>query len=352
MVTYAAPIYAGDQHVGLLAADITLAFLERFVEQFAGPPGRFIIATGGGQVLADSGGASRGEALSLADVLPAGLSGEAADVLDGKRSFSSPVDGTYVYSRQLDAAPWVFVHLLRESDLASHISPTRTTYGIALLLFSSFLLLTWFALRHRAAEAALGRSEMRYREIFNATGDAIFIHDTGSGAIVDVNSTMLDLYGYTREEALKLQVGDLSASDPPWSQKEAQRLIRRAVEGEPQVFEWRAKKKGGELFWVEVALSSSVIAGRGRVLAVVRDITERRRLEKENLEVRDQVIQEMKYHEDYVSEIAHRLRNPLQLLMGHLEFFESSNLSAEQKSALKAIRESLVKIGEGIKKLT
>ena len=38
---------------------------------------------------------------------------------------------------------------------------------------------------------------------------------------------------------------------------------------------------------------------------------------------REQVIEEMKYHEGYVSEIAHRLRNPLQVLMGHLEHFDA-----------------------------
>ena len=51
--------------------------------------------------------------------------------------------------------------------------------------------------------------------------------------------------------------------------------VTKAVAEGPQVFEWRARKKNGELFWVEVALKSATINGQRRILAVVRDITER-----------------------------------------------------------------------------
>ncbi len=126
----------------------------------------------------------------------------------------------------------------------------------------------------------LTESEMRYREIYNATSEAILLLDAETGTILDVNQTMLDMYGYTGEEALKLTVSDLSLARPPYTQKEALQWIRRAVEQCPQFFEWRARRKNGELFWVEVSMSSSEIGGQRRVLAVVRDITERRKAEE------------------------------------------------------------------------
>ncbi|HVN76580.1 MAG TPA: PAS domain S-box protein [Thermoanaerobaculaceae bacterium] len=133
--------------------------------------------------------------------------------------------------------------------------------------------------RLRAAES-LRLSEQNYREVFNATSEAIFVHDAATGAILDVNQTMLDLYGYTREEALGLGVAELSAQREPFTQDAAGAYIRKAIGEGPQVFEWLARRKDGSEFWVEVTLRSSLIGGKGRVLAVVRDISERKRAEE------------------------------------------------------------------------
>ena len=133
----------------------------------------------------------------------------------------------------------------------------------------------------KRAEEALRASEVNYQEVFNASNDAIFIHEASSGAIVDVNRAMLQLYGYTHEEVLRLNIEDFSMGDPPYSQVEAGEWVRKAAALGPQVFEWRAKRRNGELFWVEVNLKSAVIGEQDRILAVVRDITERKKAEEE-----------------------------------------------------------------------
>lgn len=130
------------------------------------------------------------------------------------------------------------------------------------------------------AEEALRESERNYREMFNATNDAIFLDDATTGRMLDVNGAMLRMYGYdSKAEILASNIGDLSSNEPPYTQIEAERRIRRAVEEGPQVFEWLARKRNGERFWVEVSLRSSEIGGQGRILAVVRDITERKKAE-------------------------------------------------------------------------
>jgi PAS domain S-box-containing protein len=126
------------------------------------------------------------------------------------------------------------------------------------------------------AEKAIVDSEVNYRSIFNAVNDAIFVHDTETGQIVDVNQVMCEMYGFTRDEARNLGLGVLSSNEPPYTQEAALEWLRKAIEGEPQVFEWRARDKSGRLFWVEVSLRRSVIGGKKRLLAVVRDITYRK----------------------------------------------------------------------------
>ncbi len=133
--------------------------------------------------------------------------------------------------------------------------------------------------RLRASEA-LRRSERNYREVFNATSEAIFVHDAATGAILDVNQTMLVMYGYTRAEALRVSISDLSVARTPITHQDEGERIRKTIEEGPQVFEWLAKRKDGSEFWVEVTLRKSPIGGKDRVLAVVRDIGERRQAEE------------------------------------------------------------------------
>jgi len=132
----------------------------------------------------------------------------------------------------------------------------------------------------REAEKMMSMIESNYWEIFNSTNDALFVHDAYTGAIVDVNKTVEKMYGYTREEILFMNVQDFSAGEPLYSLDEAVGMIRKAVEEGPQTYEWHSKKKGGELFWTEVSLTASHIGGEGRVLAVIRDITDRKEIEK------------------------------------------------------------------------
>ncbi|GAB4340943.1 MAG: hypothetical protein Kow0099_17260 [Candidatus Abyssubacteria bacterium] len=129
---------------------------------------------------------------------------------------------------------------------------------------------------HRQAQQAVEASEANYRAIFNAANDAIFVHDIESGEILDVNQKMCEMYGYTPEEARKLTLEALSSGEPPYTEEDALSWMAKATRGEPQLFEWRAKDKDGRLFWVEVNLKRARIGGADRLLAIVRDITERK----------------------------------------------------------------------------
>jgi PAS domain S-box-containing protein len=136
-------------------------------------------------------------------------------------------------------------------------------------------------LERERGEAALRASEASYRSIFEANEDAIFVHDWATGAILDVSPKASELFGYPREQLQRMRVGDISANVPPYTEQDAVARIEQAKgNADPVRFEWRARHRAGHLMWHEVTLKRAEIAGEPRVLAFVRDITERKRAEE------------------------------------------------------------------------
>ena len=144
-----------------------------------------------------------------------------------------------------------------------------------------YFLISRFVQQLVAAETCKLEMLKNYQAIFNATKEAIFIHDAQDGTILDVNDRMLEVFGYDRAGALSLRISDLSEGTPPFSQVEAVEKVRSAsVEG-PQFFEWLLRKKTGELFWSEISLNIVSMNGHDRIIAVVRDISERKKAEQQ-----------------------------------------------------------------------
>ena len=124
-------------------------------------------------------------------------------------------------------------------------------------------------------------SEANYRAIFDSANDTIFVHNAATGAILDVNKKMCEMFGCTPGEARGMTVAELSAGVPPYTQEKALHWISKAFDEGPQVFEWLSRDCSGRHFWTEVSLKRAAIGGEDRLLAIVRDITEHRRAEEE-----------------------------------------------------------------------
>ena len=180
-----------------------------------------------------------------------------------------------------DLSPWQHEYRLKFDDgtvrwLFGNALPQREADGTT--LWHGFIT---DITERKQAELALAESESRIREIFDTVSDAIFIHDTETGRILDVNRRMLEMYGLTREQALACGPDDLSAGVPPYSSAEAIKKIRLVQSAGPQTFEWLARARDGRFFWAEVSLRFASIGGEQRILAVVRDISERKHVDAE-----------------------------------------------------------------------
>jgi len=130
------------------------------------------------------------------------------------------------------------------------------------------------------AEEALRASEASYRAIFEASEDAVFIHDWETGAIVDVNPKACEAYGYSQEELKRVPLANLSSGEHPYTIKEAAKYLDQARSGKPVRFEWHRRNRDDSLHWDEVVLKKAVIAGKPRIVAFTREITERKHAEQ------------------------------------------------------------------------
>ncbi len=175
---------------------------------------------------------------------------------------------------------WLGTSLIRQEHLRFILLAGLGAAAVMLVLFS-FNQVLRRKVRERTAELAasmgsLRESEERFRAIFNSVNDCIFIHDAATGRLVDVNSRTTEVFGYSREEILALDVGSLSSGVPPYSQQDALELMEKTRSQGPQSTVWRSKRKDGTLLWLNLSLRLATLGGQERVLVSSQDITEQR----------------------------------------------------------------------------
>lgn len=172
---------------------------------------------------------------------------------------------------------------------------------------------------HKKAEEALRASEVNYRSIFNGANEAIFIHDPETGAVIDVNQKAVEMYGYSLEEFRSAPLDIVTSGESPHIYENALNYLHQAAKGNAQLFEWRSRHKNGHLFWIEVNLKQVLINGQNRIMAVVRDIDQRKKDEEEKYHLEEQLRQSQKMEAigKLAGGVAHDFNNLLTVIQGY-----------------------------------
>ncbi|MBA4372630.1 MAG: hypothetical protein C0402_07170 [Thermodesulfovibrio sp.] len=130
-------------------------------------------------------------------------------------------------------------------------------------------------------QRALQESEARYRMLFESAVDAVFIIDAegeNTGRIIEANRAAAGMHGYTAHELVGMKISDL---DTPEVASKAPERIKNIASGEWLKTELMHQRKDGTVFPLEVSAGLLEIGGHKYILALDRDISDRRAAEAE-----------------------------------------------------------------------
>lgn len=209
----------------------------------------------------------------------------------------------------------------------------------------------------KQAILALEENEKKFRTLFNGIEDAIFVHpfmDEGFANFVEVNDVACKRYGYTREEFKQISPEAFHMGDAK-SKMIGGRVHRAKLKKKGKiVIEINHKRKNGEVFPVEVNSTLFDFHGEKMILSAVRDITDRKRIEKEKTDAIKFASEQEKYAlvGQVAGKMAHDFNNILGAIMGHAEIslldcqeeetVESLNIILEQAIRGKSLTRNLV----------
>jgi two-component system cell cycle sensor histidine kinase/response regulator CckA len=172
-------------------------------------------------------------------------------VLRMKRKGAAP------FHAQIEAGTWA---------IGPH-GHTRTKDGLMIIVSD--------VTQRKQAEEVLRESERYLRSIAETSADGFLAID-GEGLIVEVNDAYCSMSGYTREEILGMNIGDLDEYESP---AETAARIKRIIATGSELFETHHRRKDGSIWPVEISVSWLNAYG-GRFVCFGRDLTVRRQREE------------------------------------------------------------------------
>lgn len=203
---------------------------------------------------------------------------------------------------------------------------------------------------------AFRENEISFKMLFERAGDAIFILEAegiDAGKIILANQAAADMHGYTINELLNLKIMDL---DAPADAKKVSDRIAKIMDGAWIKAEIYHRKKDKSVFPVEISAGLLKFGNHNCILAIDRDITERKHAENllrererelesktKNLERFNTALEVLlkKGERDRIEHERKIVSNMEELVIPYLEKIKKGKLNDKQRAYIKIIEFNL-----------
>jgi PAS domain S-box-containing protein len=188
-------------------------------------------------------------------------------------------------------------------------------------------------------------SEKRYRSLIDQASDPIMITDF-TGNFVDANTSLCNIFGYTKEELLTMNIATLL---------DAQQLSEKPIKfaelarGKHILSDRRMIKKDGTFVEVEANVKK---IDDNNVMAIARDITERKAMEFERFKIINDLLQRNRDLEQFAYIVSHNLRAPVTNIIGITDYLQDAEIKPEEREEMNhGLRTSVNQLDTVIKDL-
>lgn len=272
-----------------------------------------------------------GRLLATATLQDAALTAELTPLLTETRDM---LDALSTLAEQARADHQVQIAANRAVIGAALLRLVVLTVVLVLVLSVVSVQLMRLYLRSREQADAARRTGARLETIFRTSADAILVTDW-TGRVLDCNRATLAIFGHPRERLFGADAMDLLF---PQDARDEQRLrVTQALQtSDPRIdgplrLELEAIHADGSRFPVEVSLAPARVEGGDIIVALMRDISARRRAERELTEARDRALAGEQAKADFLAVMSHEMRTPLNGLVGSIELLAQTPLDRRQR---------------------
>lgn len=242
----------------------------------------------------------------------------------------------------------------KDIDLSLTISPIK---GLSQEIIGTSIIARDITYTKRV-EKALLKSEEKYRLLFEASPEAMWVYDIETLKFLAVNDAAIARYGYHYEEFLNMTICDIRPKE------DVDRVLEsvKNLQTSPMFSSnWRHYKKDGSLIWVDIASHTIQFNDRDARLVLAIDVTERKRAQEALIEERlmltcrveertadlslanAQLARAGQMKDEFLASMSHELRTPLNSIIGLSEALQEGVygiLNERQSTTLHIIEDS------------
>ncbi len=216
------------------------------------------------------------------------------EIKNGQHAVDSSGNEYHIHKKKISFYPgWNLIYLHDHQEVYNRVANPLFKSAGYIILSLTFLISLFVAVLFRLARRDINRRERAeeelrlFRNLIDQSNDSVFVIEPETGSFLDVNEKTCTSLGYSREEMLEMKVVDIEEALPDietWKEH-----TKELKEKEFVIMEGEHRRKDGTTFPIEINVRFIIEAKRNYMVAVARDITERKKAENDREELIDEL---------------------------------------------------------------